>query len=117
MEIKFIDGMIRIADADDAVRYLDNIAAFEKDFNTTLPPLPDGMASFTYFKEERIMVYYDAKQNAFPQEGSFYWPLSDEIAAAVPSACARQVTRKAEELAEILAKRGAPVNIEVKQVG
>lgn len=104
-EIKVIDGHVRIADENDEVLYLDTVANFEADFGVALPPMPEGMTSMVYRSGERIMTYYDRKQNAFPMEGSFDWPLAAAVAPAVTDACQAKLARLAAEAAALEAAR------------
>jgi hypothetical protein len=67
-ELRF-NGEHVIVTENGSCTYLDSKENFEADFGVTLLPLPNGMAGFHYRQDERILVYYDAKQNAFPVEG------------------------------------------------
>lgn len=63
------DGTIYIHDDANEMLYCAAPAVFQTELKAALPPLPDGMVRFAYDDETKILVYYDAKGNAFPLEG------------------------------------------------
>lgn len=68
MRLQFSDGKIHIDDeaAPEAERlYVERRAAFATDNGGDIPALPNGMVSFEADGVGRV-VFYDAKQNAFP---------------------------------------------------
>jgi hypothetical protein len=56
-------------------QYLANLGEFAEDLGKSLPELPPGMVSFEYDTDSKIMVYYDAKHNAFPIPGEAEFPV------------------------------------------
>lgn len=98
MKICYRQGDV-LLHTDDDVHYKDTHANFSADaaelaFLTTLPK---GMAAMEYYVAEEILVYYDAKGNAFPREGRTPWPEATAFAAQYGTVAARKQSRLTAE--------------------
>lgn len=61
------DGMVAVENGGDL--YIESAEKFALDHGSALPSLPPGMASMEADGAGRV-VFYDAKQNAFPAPGA-----------------------------------------------
>lgn len=97
MEIfRTIDGFIVATDG--ARTYCESLADFNADaphLCAALPALPPDRVAWAFNVGARIMVFYDAKQNAFPLPGETEWAGGGQIAAALDAMMAARDTRKA----------------------
>lgn len=95
---------------DDGVVYIDSPANFEADFGMPAPALPEGRVELSHKPFDKITVYFDAKQNAFPEEGAHEL----EGCSALLAKCADAVVNKgARERAAFEAQK-AKVEAEVE---
>jgi hypothetical protein len=63
------DNKVIVHNDDGSLKYIGSPEEFALEFGQSLPPLPTGMASMSYDTTDEVLVYYDAKGNAFPREG------------------------------------------------
>jgi hypothetical protein len=80
------EGLLFVRDTDGNTIYQGTPEEAALELNVTLPPMPEGMVAFHYDEEARILVYYDAKQNAYPVEGAVPPPAEIEpVLASAPA--------------------------------
>lgn len=87
---------------DGALAYHGTAAEFEGEAGVACPALPPGMVAMEYRKADGVLVYYDAKQNAFPVEGAVAHETLDPVLDNLP---ALQAAADAREQAKVLARQ------------
>lgn len=103
------DGMVFLRDHSGCAHcYGEHNDKFVLDSGRALPPLPAGMVEMRYDSETKILVYFDAKGNAFPVEGQASFPFGDVICAARRDLIAAKETRITAEKAAALTSAPAP---------
>jgi hypothetical protein len=102
-EIRVQENVVTVRDAAGSVAYFDTLQNFAADFGFAAPELAAGMASLSHRPDDRVTVYYDAKQNAFPVEGTHDLPRCDDVYALAASAAAAKASREAAIAAQLKA--------------
>ena len=85
------DGYIVIKDALGNILYQDVTSNFNLDSGLTVS-LPENMVALIYSND--VTVYYDAKQNAYPVEGSYCPDVVTSALSIVDAICAAKVVRE-----------------------
>ena len=97
------DGYVVIKDALGDILYKDATSNFNLD-SGLIASLPESMAALNC--TDNITVYYDAKQNAYPVEGSYCPDMVTSVISSIDAICAAKVTREHEaEVARIAAAK------------
>lgn len=110
-----VEGVLIVRDPDEpTASYIGNRDEFEADFGIVLPEMLDGMAAWSYRPDDKILVRYDKKGNAFPVEGAYHFKLSDSIYAAKDRGIQRQADRRAAARAAIEAEIQAAADAQRK---
>jgi len=86
------DGIVFIRSP--AGDYAEERALFEADLGRPID-LPAGIVSLTYYADGGIVVYHDAKQNAYPREGSSSYEIGDAAIAGIDALKSAQGARRA----------------------
>jgi hypothetical protein len=102
------DGVVLRHDDAGALLYNAAPEIFLAELKASLPPLPEGMVCFEYDTASKILVFYDAKGNAFPLEGRVEPPPCLAPALAEPTAALEQL-QAAREAAAIAQGTWVPV--------
>lgn len=85
------DGVVCLRDGDTVV-YRETRGQFELDAGAGIQ-LPEGMASLAYDADARVLVFFDAKGNAYPVEGEKGHELGDLAIATAADLVRRKVAR------------------------
>jgi len=86
-----LDNNIVIKDNSGNPQYEDAVQNFNLDSGLTVS-LPENMAALNY--TDNITVYYDAKQNAYPVEGSYCPDMVTSAISSIDAICAAKATRE-----------------------
>lgn len=85
-------GGVFVHDDQGVPLYRGTAAEFQAEQGAAIPALPAGMTRFSYEPATKIMVYFDAKGNAFPIEGQHDDPVLLAAAATAPAIGTLKVT-------------------------
>jgi hypothetical protein len=86
-----LDNHIVIKDNSGNPQYEDAVQNFNLD-SGLIASLPENMAALNY--TDNITVYYDAKQNAYPVEGSYCPDMVTSAISSIDAICAAKTTRE-----------------------
>ena len=85
------DGYVVMKNVLGNILYQDVIGNFNLDSGLTVS-LPENMVALKY--TDNVTVYYDAKQNAYPVEGSYCPDVVTSVLSTVDTICAAKATRE-----------------------
>ena len=94
MELHQREGYVSIRDDAGRPLYHERAEDFERDARARLPKLPAGMVE--YMERAGVLIYYDAKGNAFPKEGNgaaARCPFAKRVLSRVPAILAARDAR------------------------
>lgn len=99
------DGTVWIRGEDDATVWSGTVEEFAADRGRALPALPEGMTSFIYDTDAKVMTYYDRKGNAFPVEGEHVCTFSIATCEAGEAMAEKKASRVEEQKLALRAVR------------
>lgn len=109
------DGYVFLRDDQNKTLYQGSVNEFVAEHGT-IPDLPAGMTSYIYHADARIMVYYDAFQNAFPVEGKRDEPTLLDAVSQKDQLIGKMVARETKKVADAIAAINERSKVNVGQI-